>query len=143
MSVVVVDAQARDEPAFEPGQRVIIGESADEDAAARVRGFRIARNADGSAIVKLIEPIMLKSERGQLEPHDRLTIPRITGRHLKSAGWTITGQITLAHLAEFASAVLEPRGAFDELPPLVARDVAMEIFVALGKPPGSRAGASP
>lgn len=98
-------------------------------------GFRVEHNADGSAIVKLEHPIQWKGE-----PLERLTIPRITGRVLRRAQWSLERGANLGDVVGFASDVVEPIGCVDELDAFVARGVALEVMVCLGK--SRRAGAA-
>lgn len=90
--------------------------------------FELEHNADGTVIVKLREPFRFKGEMLQ-----RLTIPRLTGRHMRLAPWAVGETFTVGEIAEFAAKVIEPAGAFDELDAIVAKDVCLEVIFAMGK----------
>lgn len=87
-----------------------------------------APNADGVVIVKLSSPVKFGGE--QLT---RLTIPRLTGRHMRKAQWEYGVPLTTGLIVDFAAYVVEPIGVLDELDAIVARDVAVEVFSLLGK----------
>lgn len=97
--------------------------------AADVRpAFTVEENADGSAIVKLRDPVMFQGES-----LTRLTIPRLTGRHMRRAGWIIGEKIAVGRLVEFAAEIIEPVGVVDELPGPIALNLGSEVIVLLGK----------
>jgi hypothetical protein len=98
------------------------------DAAQPIKSVRFETNADGSVIVKLAKPVRWKGEE-----LTRLTIPRITGRHMKHAPWEFGQPLTTGMIVEFAAQVVEPLGVLDELDAVVARDVSVEVFATLGK----------
>jgi hypothetical protein len=103
---------------------------------AELRGYRVEHNADGSAIIKLERAVKV----GDTEI-TRLTIPRITGRHLRKAQWTFgSGGMQLGALIAFTADVVLPAGAVDELDAVMARNVATEVLNLVGKSQGSRAG---
>jgi hypothetical protein len=101
-------------------------------------GFRVEYNADGSAIVKLEHPVAWKGE--QIE---RLTIPRITGRLLRRAQWSLEHGANMGDVIGFAADVVEPVGVLDELDAFLARGVALEVMHALGKSRRGGAARSP
>lgn len=125
MTVVVKMPDAPPEPPIGSS-----GEGASEaDELATLRGYRIQRNADGSKIVRLEQPIVVGKDEVS-----RMSIPRLTGRHLRTAPWKIAGGgVTLAEIYQWAATIVQPEGALDECDPDIARDVAMEVFITLGK----------
>jgi hypothetical protein len=96
-----------------------------------VKSVRFETNADGSVIVKLEKAVRFKGE-----DLTRLTIPRITGRHMRHASWEYGSPLTTGMLIDFAAHVVEPLGVLDELDAIVARDVSVEVFATLGKAQG-------
>jgi hypothetical protein len=86
------------------------------------------KNQDGTIIVKLDAPIAVDGE--QL---DRLTIPALTGKHLKHCPFPLSsaGTATLGQLVEFASKIVEPIGCVDALKPVDALAVASHVGAAL------------
>jgi hypothetical protein len=90
--------------------------------------FTVEWNADGSAIVKLRVPFRYDGEE-----RARLTIPALTGKHMRACAWSIAERPTVGQLVEFASAVIEPVGIVDALPAAVARDLSVEVLVSVGK----------
>ena len=90
--------------------------------------YTLEENRDGSAIVKLARPLELDGR--QLS---RLTIPALTGRHLRKVPWSYTKPATLGEVATFAADVIEPEGALDALPAKLANDLAAEVLIRLGK----------
>lgn len=122
-----------------PAAEEVAGLDAVEDQLrelAKLRGYSIEHNHDGSAIVKLEQPVRV----GDTDV-TRLTIPRITGRHLRKAQWTFGGGgMQLGALIAFTADVVLPAGAVDELDAVMARNVATEVLNLVGKSQGSRAG---
>lgn len=90
--------------------------------------YTIEENADGSAIVKLQKPVMLDGQ-----PLDRLTVPALRGKHMRHASWAYGSVPTMGQVIGFAAEVVLPRGALDELEAHVARDLAVEVTLLLGK----------
>lgn len=104
-------------------------DEAAEDLIAEARAaYTLEVNADGSCIVKLADPVMWQGE-----PISRLTIPRITGKHMRHASWAMTGGSTLGDAVTFAAAIVQPIGVIDELPGGVASLIAVEVALLLGK----------
>lgn len=87
----------------------------------------IDKNADGSCIVKLSTPIQLGDETVS-----RVTIPRITGKHLFKMP-VITLSSSMGPVIEWASHVVLPQGAVEELSPADAVSVAEALLGAVGK----------
>jgi hypothetical protein len=85
-------------------------------------------NADGTVIVKLAQPITFAGQ-----PLSRLTIPALRGKHMRLATWPFGLRPTMGQLFELAAQVIEPAGALDELDAWIARDVAGELILLLGK----------
>lgn len=103
-------------------------------AAVAAAPYTVDRNADGSSVLKLARPVQFNGEAVS-----RLTIPALTGRHMRACPWTWGERPTVGRLVRFAAAVVEPRGIVDVLPAVIARDVGVEVMLALGKsltPPG-------
>lgn len=99
--------------------------------------YTIERNQDGSSIVKLREPVQFNGES-----QSRLTIPRVTGRHMRAAEWSLGASPTLGQTLAWAASIVIPAGILDELDGVLARDIATEVALMLvGKPP--RTGAEP
>lgn len=94
--------------------------------------MKLEDNADGSVIVLLDAPVKFDGEAQQ-----RITIPKLKGKHLRLATWTIGQVPTLGQLSEFAAQVVEPSGIFDDLDPNDARDVAVHVGMRLGKRPAT------
>ncbi len=90
--------------------------------------YRLEENADGSAVVHLTQPVKYDGEL-----HDRIFIPQLTGRHMRNAGWSYGEKLQVGQVVSFAAAIAEPRGIIDELPAALARDVAVEVVMMLGK----------
>jgi hypothetical protein len=89
--------------------------------------FLVEYNADGSAILKLRDPV--RFEGAEVE---RLTVPRVTGRHLRAAPFLLDGSAaTLGQIVTFANEVVVPAGVLDELDAQVARDVATEVVALM------------
>ena len=93
-----------------------------------VARYSVEANSDGTAIVKLARPVTWKGEA-----LSRLTIPRITGKHMRHATWEYGSQISVGQLVDFAARVVEPLGVVDELDADIARDIGMEVVLHLGK----------
>lgn len=90
--------------------------------------FAVEHNSDGTAIVKLTAPVKFQGEE-----RSRLTVPRITGKHMRRAPWGLGREYTIGELCEWAAHVVEPIGVFDELDGDIARDLAVEVVLLLGK----------
>jgi len=90
--------------------------------------YTVERNQDGSLVLKLARPVRLAGEEVS-----RLTIPALTGKHMKRCPWTWGERPTVGKLVRFAAVVVEPAGIVDELPAVIARDVGVEVMLALGK----------
>lgn len=90
--------------------------------------YRFEENADGSAVVHLVRPIKWDGE-----PVDRLFMPALTGRHMRNAPWSYGEKLQVGQVVAFAASVVEPKGILDELPADIARDVAVEVVMMLGK----------
>lgn len=138
MTARIVDLQTPEDP----GARETQPETPEAIAerVAKVRGYRVEHNADGSVIIRLEKPVKVNGDA-----HTRLTIPRITGRHLRNATWTFAGSsdgMQLGELIAFTADLVEPRGAVDELDGMMARNVAMEVLSSLGKHLASESGDS-
>jgi hypothetical protein len=105
--------------------------------------YTIERNNDGSAIVKLRDPVVFDTGRGA-DTIGRLTIPRVTGRHMRAATWPLGQSPTLGQTLAWANAIVEPVGIVDELDAQLARDIATEVALMLvGKRPKTGAEPSP
>lgn len=103
------------------------------------RAYTLETNADGSAVVKLREPVKWKDE-----PLARLFIPRVTGRHMQAATWRLFEVPTLGQVMAWANGVVEPVGVLDELDAVLARDLATEVALILaGKSQATGARPSP
>jgi hypothetical protein len=85
-------------------------------------------NADGSVILKLAHPVNFEGR-----PVSRLTIPALTGKHLKLARWGWSDRVDMGRCAEWAAQIVEPQGIFDGLPIGVAQQVSGEVLLQLGK----------
>lgn len=94
---------------------------------------RVLRNADGSVVVRLLEPVTFDGEK-----ITRVTLPALRGRHMRSAPMFDEG-ITLGDLIEWASKVVQPAGIVDELSPGDCITLAEELATSVGKsrPPGA------
>lgn len=90
--------------------------------------YTVDRNSDGALILKLAQPVQLNGELVS-----RLTIPALTGRHMRACPWTWGERPTVGRLVRFAASIVEPRGVVDVLPAILARDVGVEVMLALGK----------
>lgn len=90
--------------------------------------YDLVENADGSAVVKLHDPVRFNGE-----DIGRLTIPRICGRHMRSANWNLFERPTLGQAMAWANDIVEPVGVLDELEANLARDLAMEVSLILVK----------
>lgn len=99
------------------------------------RGFIAEYNRDGSCIVKLTRPVAFVVD-GRRERVERLTIPALTGRHMRLASWSLADGANIGDMISFACEVVEPVGIVDALPAWVARQVSVEVFIALGKSQG-------
>jgi len=99
------------------------------------RGFVAEYNRDGSCILRLTRPCAFTVD-GRGERVERLTIPALTGRHMRRASWSLSEGANIGDMISFACEVVEPVGIVDALPAWVARQVSVEVFVALGKSQG-------
>ena len=90
--------------------------------------YSFEENQDGSAVVRLLRPVKLNGES-----HDRLFVPLLTGRHMKTAPWSYGQALQVGQIVTWAATVVEPLGSLDELPADIARDVAVEVVMLLGK----------
>jgi len=97
----------------------------------------IDRNSDGSCIVKLTKAVMVDGEKVA-----RVTVPRITGRHMFKMPVIGTGT-PIGVVIEWASTVVLPKGAIEEMDPSDAIDVAGCLLEALGKSQPAGEPASP
>jgi hypothetical protein len=88
---------------------------------------RVSRNEDGSAIVQLRTPVTVDGET-----LSRVTIPALRGRHMMSAP-NLTDTTTIGELITWATKVVEPRGAVEEMVPGDAVLVGNELLASLGK----------
>ena len=89
--------------------------------------FTVEYNADGSAILKLTTPVSFNGDEVS-----RLTVPRVTGRHLRSAPFLLDGNaVSLGQIVSFAASVVLPVGIVDELDAQLARDVATEVLAIM------------
>jgi hypothetical protein len=88
--------------------------------------YTLETNADGSAVVRLRDPVRFGGQ--QLT---RLTIPQITGRHMRACTWGLFDRPTLGQVMAWASDVVEPQGVLDELDANLARDLATEVALIL------------
>lgn len=87
------------------------------------------RNADGSVIVKLSEPIKVGNEE-----FSRLTIPALRGRHMRLCPFKAGDvDVPMGLLVEFAALIVQPAGAVDELDPLESLAVGAEVAALMGK----------
>lgn len=93
----------------------------------------IEKNADGSAIVKLSEPVTVRGEE-----LSRVTIPRLKGKHLFGA----PPLTSIGMVLEWASKIVEPRGALEEMTPEDAVAVGDFLFGLLTKRPKAGADSS-
>ena len=93
---------------------------------APVSTYTIEENGDGSAVVKLAQPVLF-----QREQLTRLTIPRITGRHMRAARWRVSGASTMGDAVSFAASLIEPVGVVDELDGALAAQLAVEVALIL------------
>ena len=90
--------------------------------------YTLEQNADGSAVVKLRDPVQWEGDA-----LTRLTIPAVTGKHMRACPWSYGDRPNVGQLVSFAAEVIEPRGVVDALPALIARDLGVEVMLALGK----------
>ena len=88
---------------------------------------KFEHNQDGSVIVMLQAPIRVRGEE-----HDRLTIPALKGKHLKSAPF-VGSDMAIGQLVDWANKIVEPAGAVDELSVTDAMKVATEVATSLSK----------
>jgi len=95
--------------------------------------YTVEHNGDGSAVVRLREPIKFTDKTGRTDQLSRLTIPRICGRHMRSATWNLFERPTLGQAMAWAADIVEPVGVLDELEANLARDIAMEVSLILVK----------
>jgi hypothetical protein len=100
--------------------------------------YTIEHNQDGSAVVKLRDVV-----RYQGEDHTRLTIPAMTGKHMRRAAWSVNEGATVGDIITFANEVVIPAGIVDEMPAWLARDVSNEVITCLGKGRRTGPGSSP
>jgi hypothetical protein len=90
-------------------------------------------NSDGTTIVILSESIKVGKEE-----LTRCTIPKLRGKHLFKMPAFSQENIPLGIIVEWATHIVEPRGAVDEMVPKDANAVAhklMELY--LGKSPAT------
>jgi hypothetical protein len=91
--------------------------------------YTVEENSDGTAIVKLAEPVQFQGA-----PLSRLTIPRITGKHMRNADWQYGHQnFSIGQVVRFANAVVLPAGVIDELDAALATELAVEVVLHMGK----------
>lgn len=88
----------------------------------------IEHNGDGSAIVKLTNPVKFKGEE-----HSRVTIPPLTGKQMRKSPVRLGELPTLGELSEFAAIIAQPSGIFDELSWADAKQVGEAVLEMLGK----------
>lgn len=107
---------------------------------APVPRYTLEQNADGSAVVRLRDPVRYRDQE-----LTRLTIPVITGRHMRAASWQLFEKPTLGQVMAWSSGVVQPDGVLDEMEANLARDIATEVAVILikkslptGAPPSPR-----
>lgn len=87
----------------------------------------IEKNSDGSCIVKLDTPVKVDGET-----ISRVTVPKITGRHLFTCP-VINAGTPIGVAVEWASKVVTPAGAVEVMEPADAVFVAQTLLGALGK----------
>ncbi len=92
-----------------------------------------SENSDGSRVGKLDKPVRVGKE-----DVDRITLPALTGRHMRHAKFK-GAEIDIGQLVDFASHVALPVGVVDELSAMDSMAVATEVAVMLGKSQGSGA----
>src|SRR3982751_4983643 len=90
--------------------------------------YTIEHNRDGSATVRLRDGVRLGGET-----HERLTIPALTGKHMRKAAWSVSDGATAGDIIAFANEVVLPHGIVDEMPAWLARDLSSEVVNCLGK----------
>jgi hypothetical protein len=90
--------------------------------------YTIDQNSDGSVVVKLRRPVRFNGE-----DYTRLTIPALTGRHMRACPYSLGERPVLGELVTFAQAVIEPVGVVDVLPAAIARDLGVEVMMSVGK----------
>ena len=100
--------------------------------------YRIEHNRDGSAVVKLRDAVRFGGEE-----HTRITIPALTGKHMRKAQWSLSDGATAGDIIAFANEVVLPVGIVDEMPAWLARDIGNEVVFCLGKGRRTGAGSSP
>lgn len=88
-------------------------------------------NSDGTIIMTLSEPVTVN---GAL--HERVTIPKLRGRHLMG----VPTLDSLGKYVELAARVVEPRGAVEEMCPGDAVAVADQLLSVMGKATTPKAG---
>lgn len=90
---------------------------------------KLLENKDGSAVVVLDKPVTFKGEQ-----YERVTVPALTGRHMRLITWAPDGSTpTGGQIADFAARVIVPAGVFDDLGPADALFVSNAVQVVLGK----------
>jgi hypothetical protein len=82
---------------------------------------------DGSAVVQLRTPVKFDGEM-----LSRVTIPALRGRHMMSAP-DIDEDVQIGTIITWATKVVEPRGAVEDLYPQDAIAVGKALLVLLGK----------
>lgn len=90
--------------------------------------YTLEENEDGSAIVKLAQPVKLGNELVS-----RLTIPAITGKHMRACPWRFGETVSIGGAVDFAASLIEPAGIVDVLPAILARDLGGEVLELMGK----------
>lgn len=87
----------------------------------------VEHNADGSCIITLSTPVTVGGEKVA-----RVTVPRLTGRHLFRMP-AISQDASIGVIVEWATTVVTPRGAVEEMDPTDAIAVASALLDSLGK----------
>lgn len=98
------------------------GQTADAEALSHVEF-----SDDGSAIVRLHRPIKVDGDT-----LSRVTIPALRGRHMMSAP-DLTEETQIGEVITWATKVVEPRGAVEEMFPQDAITTAKALAALLGK----------
>lgn len=105
-------------------------------------GATAERNADGTWIIKLSEPVKLVDEAGRAHEHDRITIPKLRGKHMVHCP-VINPDTPVGVVVGFAMHVAEPPGVVEEMCLADLGAVAKAVLSQLGKSPPTGEASSP
>ena len=90
--------------------------------------FKRPDNASEATIVVVAHPFKLNGEETE-----KVTIPAIRGKHLARIPFRYGTIPTIGQQVEWASWVVQPLGAIEEMHPADAIEISNEVYAQLGK----------